>query len=157
MTAPRPATLNDVVDMVALSATKRAAYATVSPVFWRPASDADAKQDAWFRRLLGLDSTIALVVDGATGFDGFVIGLIHPAPPVYAPGGPVLSIDDFCLRDPVSWDSLGAALLQGVREAGRARGAVLAIVVAGVHDSPKLGVLEREGFTPTSMWFTAPI
>ena len=155
--AVRTAVAADVLGMVALSAAKRAAYAKAVPHFWRPAVDADAKQDAWFRHLLARDTTIALVVDGAVGLDGFVIGLVHPAPPVYDPGGLVLAIDDFCVRDPATWATVGEALLREVRTRGCAKGAVLVIVVAGVHDGPKLALFGPGGFTTTSHWFTAPI
>ncbi len=157
MHPPRAAISTDIAPMVALSAAKRAAYALASPIFWKPAADANAKQEAWFRHLLARDTTIALVVDGDADVEGFVIGLLQPAPPVYDPGGPVLAIDDFCVRDPALWTTVGDALLRDVRSRARERGAVLVIVVAGVHDGPKSTLIAPRGFTATSQWFTAPI
>ena len=147
----------DVPAMVALSAAKRAAYTRAVPFFWRPAADADAKQDSWFHHLLARDTTIALVADGASGPDGFVIGLVQSAPPVYDPGGSVLAIDDFCVRDPALWATVGEALLREARARARERGAVIVIVVCGVHDAPKRALFGPDTYSATSHWFTAPI
>jgi hypothetical protein len=153
----RPARPTDVPAMVALSAAKRAAYAEVVPAFWRAAADADARQASWFESLLSRDHVLAHVVDGAARLDGFAIGVVHAAPPVYDPGGPVVTIDDFCVADPSLWPTVGAALLEATRAAARAKGAVIEVVVCGVHDAPKRALVERAGTFPTSHWFATPL
>lgn len=143
--------------MVALSAAKRADCARAIPLFWRPAADADAKQGAWFVHLLTRDTTIALVHDGATGIDGFLIGLVGAAPPVYDPGGSTLTIDDFCVREPGLWATVGRSLLGRARLEGRARGGVQVVVVCGAHDAHKLAILDDGALRVASHWITGPI
>jgi GNAT superfamily N-acetyltransferase len=152
--AVSPATPADVPAMVALSAAKRAAYARVVPRFWDPARDADDRQRAWFRSLLARDDVVALVAPGSGGLDGFAIGVVHAAPPVYDPGGPVVTVDDFCVRDPAVWPTVGAALLDALRARARAKGAVLEVVVCGVHDGAKRALVESPGSIPASVWVT---
>jgi GNAT superfamily N-acetyltransferase len=142
--------------MVRLSAAKRAAYAEVRSPFWRPARGADAAQAAWFERLVARDEVLALVVDGEGGLDGFLLGVLASAPPVYDPGGLVCAVDDFCVRDPSLWPSVGAALLDALRDRARTRGAALVHVVCGAHDAPKRALLAAPDFAPTSTWFVAP-
>lgn len=155
--AVRPATIADVPAMVALSASKRRAYAEIAPLFWRPASDADARQAAWFAHLLGRESSLALVADGGSGADGFLLGVVQPAPPVYDPGGLTCTVDDFCVRRAELWPTVGAALLGEVRVLARTRGAKQIVVVCGVHDAPKRALLERPDLTAASLWFTGPV
>ena len=154
--AIRTATSADVPAMVGLSSAKRRAYAGVLPVFWRPAADADTLQTAWFAHLLARDSTVALVAEDTAGVAAFVVGMLHPAPPVYEPGGSTCTVDDFCVREEALWPTLGAALLAQVRAQARARGAVQVVVVCGVHDQPKRTLLERPDLSPASLWFTGP-
>src|SRR5262245_51454130 len=150
--AVRPAAPADVAAMVALSAAKRAAYARVVPRFWDPARDADERQRAWFRSLLSRDDALALVAPAGPALDGFVIGVVHAAPPVYDPGGPVVTVDDFCVRDPAVWPTVGAALLDALRARARAKGAVLEVVVCGAHDAAKRALVESPGSIPASTW-----
>ena len=154
--ALRTASAADVPAMVGLSSTKRRAYADALPVFWRSAVDADVRQAAWFAHLLGRETTLALLAEDAAGVAGFVVGVVHPAPPVYDPGGPTCTVDDFCVRDETLWPTVGAALLADVRARARARGAVQVVVVCGVHDRPKRTLLERPDLSPASLWFTGP-
>lgn len=142
--------------MVALSAAKRAAYAKVLPRFWRAAADADAQQAEWFQQLAGKGSAIVLVSEVALGIDGFAIGTLHSAPPVYDPGGLTCTIDDFCVREPSLWPTVGVALLDGVRAQARARGASQVVVVCGMHDTAKRTMLDRPGLSLASHWFTGP-
>ena len=143
----------DVEAMVALSEQFRARLQTLSPVFWRKAADSAEKHAVWFRILLTADGTFALVHDGADAIDGFIIGRMTPAPPVYAPGGPICLVDDFCVsEDDGDWTHTGRALLEATEGLARERGAVLSVVVC-----PHLGGAKREflaslGFAPTSEW-----
>ena len=84
----RDAELSDVDSMVRLSDVFRAALATWSPTFWRKADGSFESQVAFFRILLPLDDTLALVADGDSGLQGFIVGRLQHAPPVYAPGAP---------------------------------------------------------------------
>src|SRR4051794_27026345 len=106
----RPATHADVPRMVELSALKRKQYAVYSPVFWRPAPDADAAQQKFFTTQLGDAANICLVHEAGGPIDGFLIARVVAAPPVYDTGGKVCMIDDFMVSDPTLWPSVGIAL-----------------------------------------------
>ncbi len=89
--------------------------------------------------------------------DAFIIGRMTPAPPVYAPGGPVCLVDDFCVSADVDWPQAGRALLDASEALAREQGAVLSVVVC-----PHLGGAKREflaslGFAPTSEWHVRPV
>jgi GNAT superfamily N-acetyltransferase len=143
----------DLAAMVSLSAASRRRLAQYSPVFWRAAADADARQRAWFQFLLGQPETIALVFADGEQIDGFALARLTAAPPVYAPGGPVSVLDDFCLTDDAAWPTVGAALLDAVEAAARQRGAPLTVVVCAHLDADKRAWLAARGFALTSEWW----
>lgn len=142
----------DVEAMVQLSESFRAHLATLSPVFWRKASDSAGRQAVFFQALLSLDDTIAVVAEDASAIAGFAIGRLTPAPPVYDPRGPVCLIDDFCLADSTSWDSVGRALLEAIEAEARERGAVLSVVVCPHLGGAKRELLAALRFAPTAEW-----
>ena len=144
--------------MVSLSAEKRAAYASAQPRFWRPAENADVRQAAWFGHLMGEPRCVTLVARDPQGdMQGFVIGTIGAAPPVYDPGGLTCAVDDFCVRTDERWMDVGIHLLGELRRIARSRGAVQFVVVCGSHDAPKHAALAADGLAPASTWFTGPI
>lgn len=154
----RPATEADVAAMVALSDARRTEYATYSPVFWRKAVDGAAKQAAFFtQRQLGDDNVITLVAEDNGTIQGFVMAGIHHAPPVYDPGGPVCSIDDFTVATPDLWPTLGVALLNAAMASAKERGAVLSIIVCPQLEEPKRRMLHDQGATIASEWFVKPL
>ena len=138
--------------MVRLSETFRERLASYSPIFWCKAKDSFERQVAWFNVLLGLDDTIALVDDEAGVVQGFAIGRLTPAPPVYAPGGPVCLIDDFCVADDAAWSTIGAGLLREIETHAKQRGAVLSVVICAHLDAKKRELLARLQFAVTSEW-----
>jgi GNAT superfamily N-acetyltransferase len=150
--AIREARLPDIEAMVRLSESFRESLTDYSPVFWRKAEESFARQAAYFRVLLPLDDTVAMLAEQAGEVRGFVIGRLQPPPPVYAPGGPVCLIDDFCLISDAEWPTTGFELLSAVEAWAKARGAVLSVVIC-----PHLGVAKRDflrsrGFQVTSEW-----
>ncbi len=84
----------------------------------------------------GPDRGTTLTVAGATG-------RLAPAPPVYAPGGPVLAVDE-----PGSPQSLTA-----LESAGSARGATVAVAVQSEGDTGRADVLEAAGYTLTTSFY----
>jgi ribosomal protein S18 acetylase RimI-like enzyme len=150
--AVRIAVPADVGAMVRLSAAKRAAYARVQPVFWRPAANADERQRAFFEGLVTRSHTIALIAEEDGAAVGFVIGELRAAPPVYDPGGATLVVDDFCVEVD-RWGDVGSALLGDLRRSAAARGAVQLVVVCGAHDRGKSDLIARLGLTAASTWY----
>jgi hypothetical protein len=150
----RPATIDDVGDMVRLSARKRHAYADVHPVFWRPAPDADTAQTRYFSSLV--DDTTAICIVDSIGdvIHGFAIGLLRPAPDVYEPGGLTCTIDDCAVDEPGSWSTVGTRLVTAVADHAVAQGAIQVVVVTGSHDRAKRQALESVGLRETSVWYS---
>ena len=141
--------------MAALADRKRTEYEQFSPTFWRKAEGAVAGQITFFRALLERSNVIALVwEEGETA--GFIIGSIVPPPPVYDPGKNVCVVDDFVVSNPELWSTVGAALLNAVREQAEGLGAQLSVVVCGHLDEPKRAMLRDSGFAIASEWYVNP-
>ncbi len=157
LTSLRPAQPGDVPRLVALSAQKRAQYAQAQPVFWRVAGEADEKQAAFFGQLLTRENVHVLLAESGAELMGFLIAQIVPAPPVYDPGGSVLSIDDFAVTEDGAWPLVGRELLDAAQGWGREKGCALGVVVCGHHDELKRAMLEDAGFPIASEWRVRPL
>jgi hypothetical protein len=96
--------------MVNLAAVKLDQYHEYSPVFWCPAAGAHEAHHSFFEKLVASGDSICLVHDADGGLNGFIIGNVISAPPVYNPGGKVCMIDDFVVSDPALWATVGVAL-----------------------------------------------
>lgn len=155
--AIRPARNEDVPGMVRLSAAKRMEYARAQPVFWRIAPDAIEKQRGWFGHLLTRENVHVLVATSGDELLGFVIAQLVPNPPVYDPGGPTCSIDDFAVEDADAWPTVGRSLLDAAMNWARQQGAAQVVVVCGHHDLPKREMLQDAGFPIASEWRARPL
>ncbi|MBV9788273.1 MAG: hypothetical protein JOZ51_08875 [Chloroflexi bacterium] len=153
----RPATDADLDVMIVLADEKRTEYAQYAPTFWRKAADGPLKQRDHFRGLLAQPNIIALVSEADGAIDGFVLGSIVDAPPVYDPGTQVCVIDDFTVAEPESWPSVGRALLEATRQHATARQANLTVVVCGHLDQAKRAMLQTAGFGIASEWYVNPL
>jgi hypothetical protein len=139
--------------MVELSSLKRTDYEQQSPIFWRRAVDADVRQEQFFGRLVEEPDAICLVSsDDDDQLEGFVIGSLIKAPPVYDPGGRVCMIDDFVVRNPELWGNIGRDLKAEVESQAAAAGAVLSITVCGHKDGAKRDAVAT-GTQLVSEWY----
>jgi GNAT superfamily N-acetyltransferase len=152
----RRAEARDVAAMVELSERKRLEYQSYEPRFWRKAADSREKQTPHFERVLSGEQAIAFVHEGQGEVDGFIVGVLVEAPPVYDPGGLTCLVDDFVV-DAQDWDTVGAALLAAVEREAGLRGAVQTVVVCGHRDEAKRAALAGERFSLTSEWYTRGI
>lgn len=148
----RRAAVADVPRMIELAAEKRAEYAEAQPVFWRVADDAAIKQTPYFEQLIAQDRVVALAHESENAIDAFLIAFLQDAPPVYDPGGPTCTIDDFTVATPDLWPTVGRALLDAAIPAITSLGAVQIVVVCGHHDAPKRAMLQAAGFPIASEW-----
>jgi hypothetical protein len=139
--------------MVAIAAARRERLERYQPQFWRRRSGAEKVQAAFFEQLLEHDDTHVLVAATNDTIVGFVIARLEPAPPVYDPGGPACTIDDF------GADNVTTAreLLVGVRRWASNRGATQPVVIASHGDEPTRALLEDEGLTLASECWVQPL
>jgi hypothetical protein len=151
----RRATLDDVDGMVELAQDKRLRYETYEPTFWRVAPDARLSHRPYLAHMVRLESSLCLVSDLGDGtLDGFIIGKVVAAPPVYDPGGPTLVVDDFWVRGGQGWESIGEALFAAAcREARHQFKAVQVVVVSGREDTAKRTWLGRAGLHVATEWW----
>lgn len=153
----RKAEKQDVPGMVALSEAKRTNYETHSPIFWRKAENSAKIQAGFFLKLLETDEFLSLVHEENGVINGFIIGRLIPAPPVYNPGGKACVIDDFAVASPSLWGSVGVALRNEVEARARQAGATVSVTVCGAHDQPKRQALTESGAHLASEWYVRPI
>lgn len=153
-----PATEDDLPAILRLAAAKRKEYATYSPVFWHVADDAVEQQAPFFRhQRLQNPRALTLVAEDAGGIVGFVMATIGAAPPVYDPGGPVCSVDDFTVASPDLWSTVGEELVHAAKQWAQEQGAVLIVIVAGQQDASKRTMLAATGATVASEWWVQPL
>ena len=128
-------------------------WRATNPQFWRRRPEAEKVQAAFFEHLLENDDTYTLVATDNDTVVGFVIARLEPAPPVYDPGGPACTIDDF------GADNVTTAreLLVGVRRWAAKRGATQLVVIAAHGDEPTRTLLADEGLTLASEWWVQPL
>lgn len=153
----RSAAPEDIPQMTSLAEQQRRDYEIFAPVFWRWAPDGVPRQAMYFERLLAQPNILAMVSEHNGGIDGFIIGCITPAPPVYDPGTQVCRIDDFCVVAPEKWKLTGRVLLEAVRASAAAQGAELSVVVCGHQDVTKGEMLRAAGFEIASSWYVSPL
>lgn len=153
----RKAEERDVDAMASLAAIKREQYETYQPVFHKRAKDATETHRSYLPALLKKDNALLLVAEIKGKVVGFIYASLIKAPPVYDPGGLVCSVDDFCVEDGTSWNTVGRSLLEEAIKRGKERGAALVIVVCGPLDTPKRSLLTAYGLTVASEWHVASI
>jgi hypothetical protein len=143
--AVRDAMSGDVSAIVALLDAKRAEYERYSRVFWRRAVDAVAVHEPFVKALVDQDDPVALVQDGDCRMDGAVIAL---------PRADDWLVDDFAVRDPTLWDTIGAALLDEVRH--RVAGSTVTVVCAE-RDRAECRLLRTAGGILRQQWWVRPL
>lgn len=149
-TKVRRATEKDLPRMVELSGKRRHRYARYQPVFWRPAEDADEKQEGFFGWLLQQETPLILVSEAGDGsLNGFIIALRMERLPMNDPAFRLLDglhIDDFVVADARLWSTVGRDLLLAAVTAHQERvGTDAAInVISGTHDLAKRRLLESD-------------
>ncbi len=149
----RTATVADLDAMLDLAETKRVQYATYTPRFHQPAPNARSVHRPFLESQLQREKIIALVADDAGIINGFLIASTGPAPPVYDVGGLTTGVDDFAVRHPSLWATVGRALLDEVRARAQEQGSVQLIVVCSPKDTPKRDMLRDANLDVASEWF----
>jgi hypothetical protein len=147
---------DDVAAMVDLSERQRRIdEARYGLRFYRKAADSREKQTPFFAELLTREQVIALVHEQEGVIDGFIIGMLVEAPPVYDPGGRTCLVDDFVVLPPEAWGEVGPELLREVNQRARELGAVQTVAVCRRLDEAKRAALTGQGLTLVSEWYVS--
>jgi hypothetical protein len=122
---------------------RRAAYASYSPVFWRPAKGAVRLHTRFLQRQIARDDVTGL----RTGH-GFVIGELRRQEGF---------IDDFAVDDGQRWMDDGRGMLLAAWQRMKAQGArSLRVASAGRH-LPKNALLASVGLAAAEDWWVKPL
>jgi hypothetical protein len=156
----RAASIDDVPEIVKLSAAHRRTLEKLNPRFWRIHPEADSRFDAWMRRSLTLEDRNMLVAAAPDELHGYVIA--QPCSPLLLPIAHEIAavglIDDFYDDDfaDVSALSNGGAnaedLLGGAENTFARRAVGGALVVCPAAWSSKVSLLERSGYQTAKQW-----
>lgn len=149
----RPAIIEDIHVMMEMADKKRLLYAGWQPVFHKPHPDARQRHLEFIKAMLRDPNWIMLVADEHGIVEGWLLARLVEAPPVYEPGGKVCMVDDFVVKDPALWPTVGAKLLRGLKDSAWRQGAVLMNVVCGPLDEPKRAMLKEFGLSVASEWW----
>jgi len=150
----RLASAGDVQAMTGLVAAKRQMLENFEPVMWHPSEIAGQITPQFFAHQVAQPNVIARVAEDGGRFLGFAMGVLQDPPPVYAPGGKTLLVDDFAVVEGADGDAAASALLDAVISEARARGAVQMIVVAAAKDARATRWLEEKKLRVASQWWT---
>ena len=151
----REAKAEDVPACVEMIEARRLQYQGYEPAFWKKADDSAETTGPFFEMLFGKEENVCLAAEEAGKQVGFLIALPLRVPPVYDPGGPAATIDDFCVISEDRWADIGAALLAEARSRLRARGVSQVVVVCGHKDAAKSAMLRQTDMSLTTDWWTA--
>jgi hypothetical protein len=146
-----------IAEMVTISEAKRQQYQSLSPVFWRKAADSAQRHAEYLETLITQPVITALVSEVGDGINGFIIGRVVSAPPVYDPGGLVCMVDDFALSHSADWPTVGERLLSELEARVKGNGVVLIVTVCGAGDIPKRSMLQARGATVSSEWYVSKV
>lgn len=144
--------MDDITRMGEIAEKRRREYQEYQPVFWRKAADSRRKHAGHLQQMIRNPEMIVLVAEVDEVIRGYLVGMLVPPPPVYAPGGPTCLIDDFAVATPEEWDTIGADLLQACAVEARMRGAVQTVVVCAHKDHARRAMLGAGGFEIASEW-----
>lgn len=149
----RMARLADVPMVIELVERMRARYEVYQPVFWRRAARRVAKSRLYFSFQILNPRTTVLVCERHGLILGCLLALWTPAPPVFDPGGPTITVDDFCMANEADWPAVGGALIDHLRAIGRQRGWYQLVVINAAADLPKTRFLRSIDLSVASTWW----
>ena len=153
----RKAETTDIKAAVELVERSRRQLQKYQPTFWHKAANSAATTEGFFSKLLTAPDTYFLVAVDGSQLLGLLIAAKFPSPPVFAPGGDTWLIDDFCVREPHLWLSIGEALLSHASTLIHEHGGVQIVVVSADRDLAKTEMLRRSDLTIASNWWTKPL
>lgn len=148
---------DDLPGMVRLAENRRLQYQEYQPTFWKKADNSAQVTQGFFGKLIDEHGWHCFSAVDGHEILGFLIARETTAPPVYAPGGATITVDDFCVRYPEDWPGVGKALVDTLMATARENGWCQLVIVCGDRDLPKKQMLQDAGLTIASNWFTVPV
>jgi GNAT superfamily N-acetyltransferase len=137
-----------------LAAAKRAEYERYSPVFWRVADGARERHEPFLAQCIESGAFTSFAARDGDELRGIVIASHRAFPPPFRDDPePTWLVDDFFVRSPASWPTVGAALLARVEDAAAAGGAERVVVVAARRDEPKTSFLRARAYELAAEWW----
>jgi hypothetical protein len=133
-------------------ASRRAVYATFSPIFWRPATNARELHVGHLASCVASDRYCGFRTDV-----GFILGELQDAtrPPWWS-DVPLVFVDDFAVTSDDRWPTDGLELLVATWRNLAERGAETMRVVTARLDTPKVEMLESSGLELAESWWVRP-
>jgi hypothetical protein len=108
---------------------------------------------AAYSGLIETADAVALVEESPKGLEGFLLGKLVNAPPVYDPGGRVCLIDHFWVEGSASWPTVGVGLVGAANTRIRELEGVLSRIECQWKDEGRRMFLSSNGFTVASDWY----
>lgn len=142
--------------MVEMIERRRLRYQTYKPVFWKKAANSAQASLDWFAKMIESGVVAFTALEGKS-VAGFVFANETREPPVVDPGGVTVTLDDYCVAQEDRWHDIGLALLNAVKEVGRARGWRQIVVISAEKDLSKSAFLKENGLSIASTWWTTPL
>ena len=136
---------SDVVAVGAMAEARRQQYALYQPVFWRVHPNAISNHAPFLASQISREDVIALACDDE---DGELVGYVL---------ADSKGIDDFAVRTPELWETVGSELLRAATERLAAKGMEQFTVVCGHRDIPKRTMLQNNGLPCVASWWTIPL
>ena len=142
-------------DVVSLSYHKRFEYSKVQPLFWKMAHNSNAEQAEFFDYVIQQKQKYIPLLHFNNGINGFIIGDIGGIPEHFKPKK-ICKVDDFALKSPKVWDTIGKSLLLNL-SLKLPDDVEQFNVVCGAHDVDKKKILADLSLKLSYNWWTAPL
>jgi len=148
-------TKEHIQNIVSLSYKKRFEYSKVQPLFWKMAHNSNEEQAEFFDYVIQQKQRYISLLHLNNGINGFIIGDISGIPEHFKPKK-ICKVDDFALKSPTAWDTIGKTLLLNL-SVKLPEDVDQFNVVCGAHDSDKKKVLSDLNLNLSYNWWTASL
>ncbi|MFM5918009.1 MAG: N-acetyltransferase family protein [Novosphingobium sp.] len=148
----RRARAADVAEIAEILGAKRKSYEAWQPVFWKRAKHQHLLTLIYIHLQVYFPRGAFLVCERQGEVAGFLLASTIKAPPVFDPGGRSILVDDFCVRDPDDWPTIGTALFDELQAIASAKSWRQVIAVCAEQDRPKAVFLKGVGLSTASIW-----
>jgi hypothetical protein len=147
---------DDLAAVVEILDLKRSNLERFEPALWKQKSDMTAATIEALTALIESERTVALVADTGTGLSGVLIATELAMPAIYN-AGPAAVIEDYYVRSPEDWPTIGSALLVEARKRLAKRGYKQVVATSAYKDTAKMVFLREQGLSLAVGSFTTTL